>query len=186
MARLSKSLILLLGALTCIFFLILPLATVKASPAFPVNATASFGGSISPSGIIAVSYGDNQTFNITPDRNYQIVAVYVNGTSIGAQSQVNVQNITGDTTIYATFNLIGLAGTPTPTPSPTPWITAVPTPTANPIATSQNTPTSTPNPTITPAPTPTIPEFPLLIIVPLLITMLSVAVIIKNRSRKFD
>ena len=36
------------------------------------------------------------------------------------------------------------------------------------------------------SPTPTVPEFPILTIVPLLITILSVAVIIKNRSRKFD
>jgi hypothetical protein len=41
-----------------------------------------------------------------------------------------------------------------------------------------------PNPTVTPSPTPTVPEFSWLVIVPLLLTMFSIAVIVKHRKNR--
>ena len=49
-----------------------------------------------------------------------------------------------------------------------------------------NAPLTANSPTSTPSPTPTVPEFPLLAIIPIMIGVLSLAVIIKIRSRKFD
>lgn len=90
-----------------------------------INASAGAGGSISPSGIFSLNYGGGKSFTITPNTDYDILDVAVNGTSVGAVSSYNIQNVRGVTTISATF-------TPTPTPSPTPTPTSIPTPTPTP------------------------------------------------------
>src|SRR5205085_3929369 len=51
-----------------------------------IVATAGAGGSISPIGSVAVTYGTNQLFTITPDACHTIADVKVDGSSIGAQS----------------------------------------------------------------------------------------------------
>jgi hypothetical protein len=174
-----------------------------------VNASTGFGGSITPSGIIRVNYGDNQSFTIKPNTGYYTTEVYVNGTSVGAVSSYFVQNINGATTISATF-----APNPTPTPKPTPSPTTSPTPTPSPTASPTPTPTApststatsapTPSPTAspkatptslataqsTPSPKPTVPEFPTLIIPPILAGTILLSIvfvrkrILKNRSIK--
>ena len=129
------------------------------APTF-IIATSDTYGSISPSGIIRVNYGSNQTFNIAANNGYHILDVSVNGTSIGAVSSYTVQKIQGTTTISATF-----APNPTPTPSPspiptpsthpTPSSTPSPTPSSTPSLTSPPTPTASPTPRSSPAPSPT-------------------------------
>jgi len=117
-----------------------------------VDASAGDGGFISPSGIISIGYGGNQTFNITANTGYHILDVVVNGTSVGAVSSYIVQNIQGTTTISATF-----APNPTPTPSPSPTATPTPSPspTASPSPSPSPTPTVTPSPSPSPTPSPT-------------------------------
>lgn len=68
-----------------------------------IAASAGFGGSIVPSGIISVNYCSNQTFTITANSDYYISDVLVNGTSVGAVNSYTVQNIQGATTISAMF-----------------------------------------------------------------------------------
>ena len=58
--------------------------------------------------------------------------------------------------------------------------------TPNSQAPSLNTPISTPNPSISPTSTPTVPEFPSLAILPLLIAMLSIAVILMKKLSPRD
>jgi hypothetical protein len=69
-----------------------------------IASNAGAGGSISPSGFTRLNYGDNQTFTITPNSDFHIADVTVNGTSIGAVTSVSLQNIQGPTTISATFS----------------------------------------------------------------------------------
>lgn len=68
-----------------------------------ITATAGTGGSISPSGNIAVSHGSDQTFTITPDSCYHIADVVVDGISQGAITTYTFSNVTADHTISATF-----------------------------------------------------------------------------------
>ncbi|PID62822.1 MAG: hypothetical protein CR986_00755, partial [Ignavibacteriae bacterium] len=49
-----------------------------------IFASAGVGGSISPNGTVLVSTGTNQSFTITPNLDYVISDVLVDGTSIGA------------------------------------------------------------------------------------------------------
>jgi len=70
---------------------------------YTVSAIAGTGGSISPPGVTIVNYGGSQAFTITPDAGYHIVDVLVNSTSIGSVSSYTVTEVTGDTTVTASF-----------------------------------------------------------------------------------
>ena len=72
-----------------------------------ITATAITGGSISPSGSVIVNNGESQTFTITPNRNYSIADVNVDGVSQGPISSYTFSNITEDHTISATFKYNG-------------------------------------------------------------------------------
>ena len=81
--------------------------TVTSGPGHPatvtVTATAGAGGAIAPSGAVTVAYGADQAFTISPDINYKIKDVKVNGASIGAVAAHTMKNVTSDGTIEATF-----------------------------------------------------------------------------------
>ncbi len=68
-----------------------------------IAATAGAGGTISPSGNVAVACGGNRLFTITPDENYIVLAVYVNGVNQGAPASYMFTNVTEDATIEAQF-----------------------------------------------------------------------------------
>jgi PKD repeat protein len=51
---------------------------------YTINAVAGTGGTITPSGTITLNSGDNQSFTITPNANYNILDVLVDGVSQGA------------------------------------------------------------------------------------------------------
>ncbi len=183
------------------------LAAPNANAPIYVNATASTGGSITPSGITYLEYGANQTFTVTPNSGYTVADVKVNGTSMGAVSSYTVQNVTGETTISSLFALVP---TPTPTPTSTPTATPTPTPSATPIPSTPTpeptvqpttpsptttsatteaptlTPTPTPMPTVTDSPafspSPSVPEFPTLVLLPLMI--LTIVVVLAFARRK--
>lgn len=66
--------------------------------------TSSVGqGSISPSGVVTVHDGASETFTISPDSNYQISDVQVDGVSVGVVSSYTFSNVTSDHSISATF-----------------------------------------------------------------------------------
>ncbi|WP_338096814.1 PGF-pre-PGF domain-containing protein [Methanorbis rubei] len=77
-----------------------------------ITATAGPGGSISPSGAVSVTSGDDKSFSINPADGYKIADVKVDGRSVGAVSSYTIQNIVADHTIAATFT-----GVPTPVPT---------------------------------------------------------------------
>jgi hypothetical protein len=119
-----------------------------------IDASAGVNGVIIPSGIVRLSYGANQTFNITANTGYHTADVTVDGSSVGAVSLYHFTNVQIGHTISATF---ALTPTPTPTPTATPTPVATPTPTPTPIVSSAPTPTPSPTlmPTNTPSPSPT-------------------------------
>ena len=68
-----------------------------------ITASAGSGGSISPSGTVAVSHGGSQNFTITPASGYQIADVRVDGVSVGTASTYTFNNVFSDYTISAFF-----------------------------------------------------------------------------------
>ena len=72
-----------------------------------ITATAGAGGSISPSGAVAVNDGDNQTFVIQASSGYVIADVLVDGLSIGAASTHTFYAVSANHTIAASFLLMG-------------------------------------------------------------------------------
>jgi outer membrane protein assembly factor BamB len=81
--------------------------TIAASFAvnLPHTITASAGphGTITPAGSMLVSDGGSQGFTITPDANYNIKTVVVDGVDVGPLSSYTFNGVTTDHTITATF-----------------------------------------------------------------------------------
>jgi probable HAF family extracellular repeat protein len=78
-------------------------ATFVANPVYTISATAGAGGAISPSGSVAVSRGQNQSFSIVPATGYRVLDVTVDGASAGPRTSYLFTNVTADHTIAATF-----------------------------------------------------------------------------------
>ena len=88
----------LVGGQTCTTNLTIPPATITAS--------AGVGGTITPSGAVAVACGGSQTFAIAPSAGYQIADVLVDGSSVGAVASYAFTNVHINHTIAASFSLI--------------------------------------------------------------------------------
>jgi len=73
---------------------------------YTINASAGANGSISPSGNVNVNYGQNQTFNITPNTGYGIADVLIDGVSVGALSTYTFVNVTANHTIETSFSIL--------------------------------------------------------------------------------
>lgn len=72
---------------------------------YTITASAGAGGTISPSGVQAVTHGGQQSFTITPDAGYEIADVLVDGVSVGRQTSHVFNNVTKGHTISAEFRL---------------------------------------------------------------------------------
>ena len=70
---------------------------------YTIKATAGAGGSISPSGSVSVREGRDQTFTITPDKDYAVANVKIDGKSIGAVKSYTFENVRRTHTIEAIF-----------------------------------------------------------------------------------
>ena len=86
-------------------FLTLILSTSVLAQPITIKASASpkAGGSISPSGRFTVDAGENLLFNITPNIEYQIKDVIVDGVSQGVVNTYTLTNITQKHSIKAKF-----------------------------------------------------------------------------------
>ncbi|MBR2716932.1 MAG: hypothetical protein IKD79_04265, partial [Oscillospiraceae bacterium] len=144
-----------------------------------ITVTASAGGTVSPSGSVAVRDGESVTFSIVPDSNHALSQLIVDGAPVDLGGTYTFHDVTRDHTIYAVFEATWPDPTPEeietepphtepePTPVPTPEPTPVPTPepitpepvTPEPVTPEPITPEPiTPEP-ITPEPIPeTVPE----------------------------
>jgi len=70
---------------------------------FTITATAGDGGTIDPSGAVAVEKGASQSFTITPAAGYRLEDVAVDGFSIGVPASYTFEAVAADHTIAATF-----------------------------------------------------------------------------------
>ena len=70
-----------------------------------ITATAGEGGAITPAGRVYVKEGESQTFTITPIAGYAIKDVLVDGMSVGAVGSYVFEDITGEHTIAASFEV---------------------------------------------------------------------------------
>jgi Calx-beta domain-containing protein/SprB-like repeat protein/List-Bact-rpt repeat protein len=71
---------------------------------FKISASAGPGGTVTPSGSIAVACGDTQTVLITPANSCEVIAdVVVDGSSVGAVSSFAFNGVHANHTISATF-----------------------------------------------------------------------------------
>lgn len=68
-----------------------------------IEALAVVNGAISPTGITQVPQSSNQTYTITPDVNYHIVDVEVDGSSIGVTNSYTFSGVSTSHTIWASF-----------------------------------------------------------------------------------
>ena len=75
---------------------------------YHITPSAGVGGTISPSTVQDVLYGNNATFTIAADPWYQIADVLVDSTSVGPLLTYTFSNVTANHTIAASFAL-GLA-----------------------------------------------------------------------------
>jgi hypothetical protein len=75
-----------------------------------LNATAGTGGTIFPSGLTRVRKGDRLTVTITPDQDYTVHDVLVDGRSVGELSTYTFENFTQNATIEALFERHGSSG----------------------------------------------------------------------------
>ncbi|MBU2539884.1 hypothetical protein KJ786_01885, partial [Patescibacteria group bacterium] len=68
-----------------------------------ITASAGANGSISPVGSASLTYGNNQTYTITPNTGYKVADVLVDGNSVGAVITYTFSNVYTGHTISATF-----------------------------------------------------------------------------------
>jgi len=73
--------------------------------AYTITASYGPGGTIDPSGLVSVFYGNDQAFVITPSLGFHIGDVLVDGGSIGVPSGYTFYNVTADHTITVLFSL---------------------------------------------------------------------------------
>src|SRR2546426_4309923 len=79
--------------------------TLSIAP-YTITASASSGGSITPSGAVSVACGASQGFGITPDAGYHISDVLVDGASVGTPATYTFTDVQANHTIAASFALI--------------------------------------------------------------------------------
>lgn len=75
-----------------------------------ITATAGTGGNISAAGTAIVPNATDTTYTITPNANFGVADVKVDGVSVGAVTSYKFSNVTANHTIQATFTpLTGIA-----------------------------------------------------------------------------
>jgi hypothetical protein len=68
-----------------------------------IAASAATGGTISPGGVVNVNYGANQTFTITPNSNYAVSSLIVDGVDVGGLTSYTFDSVIASHTISAVF-----------------------------------------------------------------------------------
>lgn len=88
------------------------------STSYTLTATADQGGSISPDGKVRVNRNRSQSFTITPNEDYKIADVLVDGKSLGAVTSYEFKKVTKAHTITASFKKVDDTAAVVP---PTDW-----------------------------------------------------------------
>ncbi len=74
---------------------------------YTIIASAGSHGLIAPVGTLHYVYGQNQSFNFTPDQYYEVDSIVVDGSYAGSATTYAFLNITSSHTINVTFRLQG-------------------------------------------------------------------------------
>ena len=82
------------------------IAASFALDAITITASAGPNGSITPTGSLIITPGDNQTFDITADSCYQIADVLVDGVSVGTPNSYTFTNVQLNHSISVSFSAI--------------------------------------------------------------------------------
>ena|GEM_PF-4899798 len=72
---------------------------------YSINATAGANGTITSAGSSVIAPNANKTYTITPNTNYSVVDVLIDGVSVGAVTTYTFTNVTANHTISATFGV---------------------------------------------------------------------------------
>jgi hypothetical protein len=79
------------------------LANFVSANVYTINASASAGGSITPSGETTVVFDSRQTYSFTPDPGYRIGSVIVDGTNIGTPTGHTFYHVSANHTLNVNF-----------------------------------------------------------------------------------
>lgn len=79
------------------------ISAIFAIKTFTISATAGANGTIDPEGTVTINYGASQTYTFTPNVNYVIDDVLVDGVSVGSVETYTFENVTDVHTIAVTF-----------------------------------------------------------------------------------
>ena len=75
---------------------------------FTMKATATKGGTISPSGTMTIIQAQDYTFTMTPDKNYKIAHLYIDGKEVKVNgTKYTFESVNGDHSIYVVFERDG-------------------------------------------------------------------------------
>jgi hypothetical protein len=77
--------------------------TFSPIPTYEISVESGEGGSISPSGSVVLFEGSDQSYEITPSRDYRILDVIVDNHSLGAINEFTFSNITSNHTLSVRF-----------------------------------------------------------------------------------
>jgi Zn-dependent metalloprotease len=85
---------------------IIPCEMTVTGNAFTIASSASAGGVITPSGMISVMEGNNQTFTVQPNAGYMLLDLIVDNVSVGPVASYTFNNVRANHSIVAQFGTI--------------------------------------------------------------------------------
>lgn len=95
-----------------VYTLTLPAVTANATltatmtaKTYTITASAGANGTISPSGVATVNFGQNKSYTFNPANGYEVAAVTVDGMNMGAINSYTFVNVVANHTINVTFKL---------------------------------------------------------------------------------
>jgi hypothetical protein len=83
--------------------IILLLIFSSSADAWTITSSTGANGSISPLGAISITEGDSQLFIVTPNNDYEVALILLDGISIGPSTKYTFDNVVADHTISVTF-----------------------------------------------------------------------------------
>ena len=72
-------------------------------PEYTVTISSSAGGTVSPSGAVKVKEGEGLTVTVTPDTDYVIASIMVDGNAVAAETQLQLTNVRSNRTVIVNF-----------------------------------------------------------------------------------
>jgi hypothetical protein len=87
-------------------FILAALPFTAQAAEFTITATADANGSISPAGMVVLTEGTDQSFDITPSSGYEVTSLLIDGISVATTTTFTFSNVQADHTIEVFFDVI--------------------------------------------------------------------------------